>query len=251
MALVKNDPPFETTGDDEVGTQAGAESPLLQAAREAAAVHAAVPEESKAQSLVAAPKRAIAVPMAKLNPFVALEKAFEVDFNTFPQVQVTQGQFLSRDDQKSLGTMVSLELVSWQNQWQLSTGDIDDPASKDFLRYSRDGITAENGDNMKEILDQAKAAGFEKAKIDPRVVIVGNLISSEKSSPLEGKFVQLDLSKSSMAHFKRHQMDTAYAIQKGKVAEGANLAIVTLTAVAKKVGNMNWTEALFDQYKPA
>lgn len=216
-----------------------------KAAQEKAAVAAEKPSEQRA--VAASTGNKVAIPMAKANPFPAFENAFEVEFNTFPQVKASQGQFKLTDGEKKMGEVIGGELVSFQYQWMLSPGDIDNVESKEFLRYSKDGKTAENGDNMHEILQAAKEAGFKKANIQKRMLLVACLTHDGKlEGTMVGKIIQIDLSKSSVQNFLRHQANVAFQVQKGTLPADFNPALLTLTATARSENKLDWTEVVFD-----
>lgn len=222
-----------------------------QAAQYAAEQAAAEKEKPAAQpakttALQAAKPSAVVVKIADLDPFKDLENAFPVKFNTFPQIQVDQGNFKLRDGAKNMGDTISVEIISWQKQWQLAPGEVESAKAKEFLRYSPDGITAENGDNMQEILKLAKEAGFPKAKISERVIIVASVIDGGKQSKAtNGKFHQFDLSQSSVANFGRYRLEIAFKISKGLLPEGFEPNKVKMHTKAKTQPGMSWTEAEF------
>jgi hypothetical protein len=248
---------FEVVGDDDetsTTTETKTGSSALDEARRQAAAHAEAQAAAEAapastqRAVAAAPKKAVAVQgLASLNPFPAVMNAFPVEFNTFPQIKATQGQFMLQDGNKSMGDEITIELISYQDQFMLAPGDVDDPKSKEFLRYSEDGVTATNGDDMQKILELAKAQGFDKAKIQKRVVLVGNVVNGGKQKDATGKIHQMDLAPTSGAHFKRHQANIAFLTSKGQLKEGTNVLLLKLTAIPKNANNMNWTEVTFDQ----
>ena len=239
-------------GDDTVVLTPAQKAKLAAEAHAAEQAAAATKEAAekpapKTTALAAKAGGAVAISkMSDMNPYPGFENVFVVEFNTLPQVKADQGSFKLADGDKSLGDTITLDLVSWQWQWQLATGDIENPKSKEFLRYSKDGITAENGDNMAEILALAKAGGFPKSKIQERIVIVGSFVDAGKQSKgWNGKFISIDMSPSSVGNFKAFQLEVAHGTFKGTLGEGFDPAVIKLHAKAKKQNSMSWTEIQF------
>jgi len=217
------------------------------AEKEAAAAAKAEAQPAKTTALAAKAGGAVAVTkIADLDPFKQLENQFVVEFNTFPQIKVNQGAFRLADGDKNMGDTIAMEVISWQKQWQLAPGDIDNPKAKEFLRYSKDGITAENGDDMKEILALAKSNGFPNAKISERVIVVGQVIDGGKQAKsTNSKIHQIDLSSTSVANFNRHRIGVALQASKGQLPDDFNASQVKMFAKAKAQGQKSWTEVLF------
>lgn len=244
-AAPKNEPEFEGgEGEGETVVLTGAQKAAAAAAARAEA-EAAKPSEQTA--VAARPAGAVAVPMHKLNPFKEIENVFPVKFNTLTAIMANQGNFIHKDSNKTMGDTIVLELVSSQKHWVLSPGgDTNDDESLPFVKYSDDGITSQDGLDMNECLARTKAAGYDKAKIAERTILVGCLIDPGKVKDLADQMVQIDLPPSSAAHYDRHQLSTAFAISKGKAsAEGQT--IVKMECTVKTKGKLTWTEVLFSK----
>lgn len=189
--------------------------------------------------------------IAKHNPFKGLENAFPIKFNTLRQIMAVQGNFMDKDSDKPLGDVIGLELISTQKHFILSPGD-DSEESKEFVKYSPDGITSDEGENMFELLAAAKAAGYAEASITERQYLVGCLFNAGKLKDMVDAMVQIDLPPTSKAQFDRHQLGTSFAIGKGKKsAEGQEK--LRLECIVKnglmKGSKINWTEVSFSQWK--
>lgn len=240
-------------GDDDDVLELAKRQAAENDARAAAEAKAAAAAEAKAKSKsteVATQKpnaHAIATPITQLNPYTSAKNAMTVKFNTFPQVQTKQGSFIAADGNKKLGDELVVQLVSFQDQWQVAPGDIENAESKKFLRYADNPTTAENGDNLAEVVALAKEAGFHKAKIQQRMILVVRVVESPKDASLVKKIVQFDLAPSSVAGFQRHQMNVTFAISEGELAEGTNPAFMRIRAVPKEQNKMSWTEIEFEQ----
>jgi hypothetical protein len=256
MALLKPQAgKFEPLDSDEIGAEAiptALQKAQIQAAirekeeaEEAAAAEAAQP----IKAITTAKSTAVAKPLAMIDPFKALERAFPVTYKTFKRIKATNGNFLDNDTSKPMGDTIGMELISHQKNWVMSPGgDTDDQESLQFLKYSDDGKTTTAGEDLFECLRMAKEAGYDQAKISERVTLVGNLIFAGKLPDMIDQIVQIDLAPTSVDHFLRHRASTAYNLGKGKItAEGQE--ILKLECTVKTKGKMSWTEVVFSQYK--
>lgn len=199
--------------------------------------------------IVVAGANALTLPIAKCDPFKALENVFPVQFNTLSAIMATNGNFLQKDTSKPMGDTIGLEVISTQKHWVLSPGgDSNDDESLQFVKYSDDGITSQDGENMLEMLRLTKDAGYDKAKIAERTILVGSLFFAGKLPDLVDTMIQIDLPPTSAAHFARHRLSAAFNVSKGKIsAEGQER--LKLECTVKTKGKMNWTEVVFSQFK--
>lgn len=238
---------IEPSAVERAKAQAAERAAALKEAEKAEAAEAEEAAPAKTTALAKGTNNAPAISFAKANPFPAMENVLPIEFNTFPQVKADQGKLVYADTDTAIGEEIEGELVTWQHQWMLAPGDIKNEAAKTWLRYSNDGETTQDGEDMNDILRQAKAAGFDKAKIQKRILFAMNVTKCDKLPSIVGKFVQFDLSPNSVKNFNRHQFGVAFAVQKGTVAQGVNPAVMRLKAVPKKVGTTSWTEIDFEQ----
>ena len=265
MALTKNTnttATFEALDDDAVDT--GAEQTAEQAAAEtraaaqaklaaAAAAHAATKPAEAAKSTAVAPVAGRQVTAAKpmINPLEPLKNAFPVEFDTLRNLTITNGNVMDKQTNKPLGDTIGLELLSFQDQWVVSPG-VDGDEAKEFVRYSDDGVTTTQGEDVKAYLQSLKDSGYKEAKIGERMVICGALFDigtkgAKDLKELQDTLIQINLPPTSKAAFKRYQMDQAYKIGKGLIdPEGAQRVRVECTLQTK--GDMTWTVASFTRY---
>lgn len=277
MALVKQNTKFETVdADGEIIETVGDTAADAAAEAEAAKQHIAerlekaqqrraetieqaetsssvAVAETKSHAVVETKSHAVAAStnINQFNPFKAVENAFPVAFNTLRQINAVQGNFMDKDTGKPLGDVIGLELISTQTHFVLSPGD-DSDESKNFVKYSKDGITSDDGESMLELLRMTKEAGYPDASINERVYLVGCLFNSGKVKELADEMVQIDLPPTSKAQFERHKLGTAFGIGKGKkTAEGQML--LRLECIVKNgtrgTAKLNWTEVSFSQWK--
>ena len=151
---------------------------------------------------------------AEIDVIRGLKDAYPVAFNTLTTVMAAQGRFSLKETGQPLGTDITLELMSYQDNYVVSPND--DSAPKEHVRYSDDGITCSDGTPCLTHLADLKELGYTKAKINARNVVVGALLSAQGTKEFDGTLVQIDLSPMSKAQFLRYQIQTAYDISKGK-----------------------------------
>ena len=241
----KNEKPaFEETGEttaEEVHAEASTTS-TKDRIEEAAAKHATT-VATRTQSTAVAVHRQI------ISPFEPMKNAFTVNFDTLLALQANQGNFMTKLDGDSLGESITLELLSFQDNYILATGeDQSDEEAAKLVKYSDDGITTKDGRDCKEYIQELLDADYPKAKMSKRVVLVGALVDPGKMKDLEGTLVQIDLPPTSKAAFDRYQIQTAYDVSKGKYdAESAKL--LRMTCSTQKKDKLAWTVVDFKRFQ--
>jgi hypothetical protein len=174
--------------------------------------------------------------------------ALTLDWNTLHRIQFNQGSVLDKENSnKSLGQVVEIEMLSWQDSYQISPGTQDSDATE-HVRYSDDGVTTNKGENCQEYLAALKEAGYEDAKMTKRVVI-GGVLTVCNDPAMVGKMVQTDLSQTSKSQFDRHRMQVAMDISKGLRDENSS-RFLKMTATPQSKGTTNWTIAVFGYGTP-
>jgi hypothetical protein len=212
----------------------------------------AKPSESRAVAPQAGRQVAVTKPM--VNPLEPLKDAFPVEWDTLRNLYITNGNVVDRQTNKALGDSIGMELLSFQDQWVVSPGgdDKDKEKNKEFVRYSNDGKTTTQGEDVDDYLAKLLATGFPDAKKSERSVICGALVDigvkGKKDLPeLANTLVQINLPPTSKAAFKRYQMDQAFKIGKGLIEpEGAQIVRIDCDLVTK--GDNTWTVANFSRY---
>lgn len=264
MALTKNAGTTSTghnfEGDDtDVGSTAdtGAveqETKVLSANERvaaAAAKNAQAPQtqtQTSTSTAVAQAKPAggaVTLGIAKMDPFKSLENALTVEWNTLPRITPTNGNFQNKETQKLMGDKIGLEVLSIQDHYVVSPGgDIEDEEAKPFIKYSDDGIVTREGQPIAEAIAAAKAAGYEKASLKKRMILVAAVTDGGKQPEMSGELVQMDMAPNTVKNFNQFRFSNAYQIGKGlRQAEGSNTLIAE--AVVKSEGKKTWTEATF------
>lgn len=275
MSLSKNKPSFESdeselgadtavmdrgTSTDTKGLTADekvAAAIAAKAGKAAAASKEEVKEEAKpaAQSTststaVAAPaaEGKLAVQMKAVDPFSEMENAIHVDYNTLTRIMVTNGNVQNKDTKQLMGPEATIELISIQKHWVMSPGgESKDDESLEFLKFSDDGVTVRGtGQLLTEARDLAVAAGYKKARINERLILVGMMVDAGKlASTMNGEMVQMDLAPRSKDNFNRHRISTTFRIAR-KLQTAAGSEIVKIGCDVKSEGGNNWTDATFN-----
>lgn len=167
--------------------------------------------------------------------------AFVVDWNTCHRIQATVGNIVDVEANKAvIGPEITMELLSFQDNWQVSPGTDDDDDIQ-YVRYSNDGKVTTEGEDIHQYLAALKEAGYKDAKINERCTIAGTMIGTA----LDGTLVQIDLPPTSKAMWTRFQMQTSMDIAKGKRTE-ADLALIKLKCNVNTKGKNSWTVVSFD-----
>lgn len=218
---------------------APAEAPTASLPPAAAAPAAAAPVAALV-AVVSGSALAIAEPAYAISE--GMKHSIVVDYNTFPQITATNGNFVERESKIALGDTITFELVSFQDSWVVSPGD--DKAPNDLVRYSDDGVVCSDGTPVQEHLQFLKAGGYPKASLKQRSVVVGEVLSCSKVAKYNGELVQFDLSPMSRVQWQRYLANSVNSLRKGrKTAE--QLKMITATTELCTSGVNIYTKAMF------
>ena len=244
------------TADERVAAQLAKNAAKEGAAAAAPAATTAPAEEAapaSTQTAVAAVKpNAVAVNIMSHDPTASCENALRVDYNTLTQIMVTNGNVALKEGKELMGDHVGLEIISFQDQWVCSPGgDTQDDESLEFLKFSDDGKYVRGTDELlTDAVKKAQAAGYDKAKIAERMILVGALVYPGKDKKgnlleeLQDELVQIDLAPRSKGNFKAYRANVAFKVSRGLVDPAAALRVCMSAKVMSK-GTMNWTDADF------
>ena len=236
--------PQQTTAVQEPAAKPGAKPPVPDSApwteEEAAAIPAATPAvaPAKTTAVVTAPKQGglVASNSPKVNPncIKELKDKFIVQYDSLAQLQASQGQFMDRESNLSLGSELLFELLSYQEQFVVTPND--NKATKDVVRYSADGVTCSDGTDVKQHLADLRELGWVNARVNARYIIVGSLLAAEKSDAMDNTLVQIDLSPKSRSQFDRYIIQSFYDLAKGNITE-EQARVLDLSANVTKNSN--------------
>jgi hypothetical protein len=173
-----------------------------------------------------------------------LKNTLPVDYNTLANLQVNQGSWLVKETKVSLGDTVEFELLSFQDQFVISPGENSDEAAA-TVRYSKDGVTCDSGENCAEYLANLRQV-YPEASKKPRCVLVLNLTNTSKvgTEGLCDKLYQVDLSQTSKAKFDTFRHQSSFDVSRGK--RTADQAVKIRSAVSSVTkGKLTWSVADF------
>ena len=164
-----------------------------------------------------------------------------VQFGTFPRLVGSNGNVMDKDG-KILGTWVDVTLLSWNETFVISPGSDNDEA-KDFVRYSRDGVTIDDsGEDVNAYLKKLREVdGYTKAAKKRYVELIGFLEAAEKDKTHVGKMVQISLSPQSIASWESYRWNTSIAIRLGRKDVTPTPDRVRVTPVIKTKGKDAYT----------
>ncbi len=200
---------------------------------EAAAAAVDTSEAPKTTALAAAGTRALttASSVMKANIISGLQDAFRVEYDSLPAVGASLGTFVRKADETDLGPELKLQLLSYQESWVASPNDT--KADVELVKYADNSKTARDGTDLAAHVEDLKAQGYGKAKINHRVILVGELLEAPKDDSMVGDLIMVDLPDSGRRSFNTFTLQASYAVAKGrKSAEEAT--ILTLKAVNDK-----------------
>lgn len=163
------------------------------------------------------------------------ENAERVEFNSFSQVIVSNGKFVDRETKTSLGESLTFDLISYQSSYVVSPGD-DSAEAKAHVRFSDDGVVCSDGTSVKEHLDFLYNTGYPDAALKERAVVVGMVITAERTDKFNDEPVQFDLSPSSRVMWNRYLNKCKLKIKAGKMKVEQALVIKATTVSAVKNG---------------
>ena len=187
----------------------------------------------KTTALAAAGTRALttASSVMKANIISGLQDAFRVEYDSLPAVGASLGTFVRKADETDLGPELKLQLLSYQESWVASPNDT--KADVELVKYADNSKTARDGTDLAAHVEDLKAQGYSKAKINHRVILVGELLEASKDDSMVGDLIMVDLPDSGRRSFNTFTLQASYAVAKGrKSAEEAT--ILTLKAVNDK-----------------
>ena len=188
---------------------------------------------STTPALVAGGQRALTTASAvmKANVISGLQDAFRVEFDSLPAVGASLGTFVRKADETDLGPELKLQLISYQESWVASPNDT--KADVELVKYADNSKTARDGTDLAAHVEDLKAQGYGKAKINHRVILVGELLEAPKDDTMVGDLIMVDLPDSGRRSFNTFTLQASYAVAKGrKSAEEAT--VLTLKAVNDK-----------------
>jgi hypothetical protein len=191
--------------------------------------------EKVSTAVAAKPARTLPTAKSVVTQNVLSDKknAFHVEWDSVPRISAEQGSFTTKGTtEEDLGTEIHIELMSYQSRWVASPND--KKADAELVKYSEDGITSNDGTDLKAHLADLKDQGYGNAKIAHRCIIVGELVKTAKGGEsLLESLIQVDLPESGRKSFEAYQLQASWAVGKGRKT-AAQASDLTLKAVKDK-----------------
>lgn len=167
----------------------------------------------------------------KGNVISDLQDAFRVEFDSLPAISATQGSFFLKADDTDIGSEFKMQLLSYQQSWVASPND--NKADIELVKWADNSKTSRDGVDLLAHIEDLKAQGYSKAKIQHRVILVGELLESAKGAEQIGELVMIDLPDSGRKAFNTYALQASYAVAKGRKTQ-EEASILTLKAVPEK-----------------
>lgn len=146
-------------------------------------------------------------PLSNVSILRQMENIFnkmgkEWSFTVFTGINVSNGAVKTQNTKLSFGSYVDIRVLNWEDQYMVHCGvQTPTPETKELLRFSKDGVTLNDGTPVASWIQQLKEEGYPNAKCDQRAVILGVIQGSEKK--VEGvNYVCASLSISSRNNWK-------------------------------------------------
>jgi hypothetical protein len=198
-----------TTGETEMTNTA---TPVTDAAV------AATTAIAKAATTSVAISRAFAPALQEMENVISPSDVADLGPGAFPKITVDLGGFLM--DKKDIGTVIKVELISWNKRWVVSAG-VQDAEANELVKFSMDGITLQ-GDNrtLKEYITFLRdVEGYKNAGVKEYYSMWCNLTHcSGADVPVnDQKMVEIQLSPQSVGQFKAFQIEYGMKVSKGVV----------------------------------
>lgn len=281
MALKKTNPAFEDSSALTQDGEAGAVGSDSTAANDGGADTTSAVTETTTTASTPTPVpavRASSTDVTLRNEAAERAKAFEKEimeirggdfsYGTYRVFKGNNGEIAEMSGEKeSLGRWAKVHLLNWDEHFEVSPGS-DDKSSKDFVAYSKDGVTIDSviGEELRDQWTGKPVAAYleylrneeDFAKADCRQFIdmACALLGTDSGEGPIGTVIQVTLSSSSIPSFKKYTQalkDTARCVSMGLpgfvLPENPRQFFLIREAASK--GSNRWTKLNFASNLPA
>ncbi len=170
-------------------------------------------------------------------------------YRTFPSVVASGGSHMQGEN--DLGKELKFQAILVKAVKKVIPGSNDDEAS-DYFAVSEDGESVNDGRSLEEALQDAKDAGYDKAKIKDYLDVIV-LVTECVNKDFIGETLTLQLSPSSCYSWEPLEGQCKMKAALGKleavpIAGNPDLGtavVFTSTATNSKKGTNNWTKFVF------
>lgn len=235
-------PEFESQ-DETNATATVADAPVSEPIREAA-TNTQVPAAVKSGAVVTAPKAKFQLAFADKADVLDSDSVAQLSLGAY-RIKGEQGGCYHEDE--NLGSVIRLEVVSFNNRWAIGTGnDKQTSEDKERFRISYDGKTISGeGITIDEYIQALKAEGYDKAKSSPYIDLWGFVVWTEKKGEIpedERELALVQLSQTSAGNWRNFTVSRGMLISKGVAKESD---VVEIVAQAQSKGTMKYTNYSF------
>lgn len=260
MALKpKSRPVFEELQEEVEAEEAAAAeeaAPVAPAAvKPAPAAAPAAKPPTTAPAIVKPATTAIAQPkidLAACDVIAALKDRLPPpEYGEGVTLNVSNSLFLDGDKGK-VGSSILFQLLSWNERFVISPGS-NDPASREYTRYSYDGDVTTRGEPVDRYLADLRSLGYDKAAKKTYVDFFGFLLESNMNTPHIGSSLAISLSPDSVKSLNGFRRDLVVRLAMGRlpmpdVSQGL---VLQLDTEVKSVGSNTWTRVTFSMPQEA
>lgn len=183
------------------------------------------------------------------SPLMQLKDAFrsqgvEIPYNTFKQAAAKDGVIALNDGKNDLGRFAEIQPINWHEIWMISPVNQPTEESKQFLRFSNDGVTTTKGENIEAYLRMLKEEmGYTEAKVDKRIELMGVLVAAENvPAGMESEVIVFSLAPSSVNSWN------AFLVKQGiqsKLRGGSKQNVKVEVERLSNKKNQTWTAYKF------
>ena len=147
------------------------------------------------------------------NPDVQ-ELVDSAQYGDFPSIVASQGSFQTAQDKLDVGNIIEFRAIQAKHKLVCSPNSQDDEA-KEYFAAAYVGETTLDGRTIEQCVEDAKAAGYDKADVKEYVDLYGYVeANSSDKNDISGEFVVLQLSPMSVVQWnkfsKRLRMEAAF-----------------------------------------
>ena len=206
-------------------------------------VTAAAPETKDVAVKETAAAPAVAGVAGGGNFFIAtpvmLQVIAEAEWGTFETISASNGSFNLSSTKKSVGSVLEFQAIGEKIKKVCSPGS-NEPEAKDYFATCYEGGVCLDGSSIEEKLQEAKDAGYNKAKIQDYLdVFVKITDCAEKDSDIVGEIMVLQLAPVSKTSWNSFKNSLIMRSEMGEKVFGAGGAAPVIRATAKGEVNKN------------
>lgn len=167
-------------------------------------------------------------------------------YGDFPQLVATGGCLQEAGaDGRSLGKWVAFKPIQAKIKSICSPNSNDDEA-KEYFAAAYEGELTMDGRTIEDCVDEAKAAGYEKADIKKYIDLFAYVVSQEEGEFLIDEVVVMQLSPMSVIEWRKFSKKLEMQAAFGKLALDGECVVKAVAANAKNKAGKGYTKYTFE-----